>query len=63
MFARWTNEQFLAAAARRGPHWHEVLNAAVLKAREQKKDTERAELDACFQMMEEEYGTADAPTA
>ncbi|GJE94690.1 kinesin motor domain-containing protein [Phanerochaete sordida] len=63
MFARWTNEQFLAAAARHGPHWHERLNAAVYTARQQKKNTERAELDACYKMMEEEYGTADTPAA
>ncbi|EKM53632.1 uncharacterized protein PHACADRAFT_186255 [Phanerochaete carnosa HHB-10118-sp] len=64
LFSRWTNEQFLAAAQRRGPHWFEELNAAVIKAREEKRSTDRAELDTLFRMMEEEYpASGDAPAA
>lgn len=60
VFSRWTNEQFAAAAQRRGPHWFEVLNTAAAEAHRQKKDIDRAELEAVFKMMEEEFPTAEA---
>ena len=53
----YTREQFVLSSQKRAAGWYEVINAAVIEAREKGKNVSQAELDAVSQMMEEDYGT------
>lgn len=57
VFKMYTREQFVISSQRRSTGWYEVINAAVLEAREAGGNVALAEVEAVSKMMEEDYGT------
>ena len=60
VFKTYTREQFIMSSQKRAAGWYEVINAAVVEARNKGKNVAQAEMDAVSKMMEEDYGTPAA---
>lgn len=60
-YRRYTDAQYLESAKKRAAGWYEVMNAAVVAARERYDDVNLAEFRAVMQMMEEDHGIPEIP--